>query len=75
MRRIRTPQRVYVNWLLSRTGQLEWEKTQTNSRRTDVPPFDPKTTLKADPNMCHVMAEYTLLQLRRMQNLAKQVIP
>jgi ABC-type Fe3+ transport system substrate-binding protein len=67
--------KVYVNWLLSRTGQLEWVKTQTNSRRTDVPPFDPKTALKTDPNMYHVMAEYSLPQLRRMQNLAKEMIP
>jgi iron(III) transport system substrate-binding protein len=67
--------KVYVNWLLSRSGQLEWVKTQTNSRRADVPPFDPKTALKADPSLYHVMAEYSLPQLRRMQNLAKEMIP
>jgi iron(III) transport system substrate-binding protein len=67
--------KVYVNWLLSRSGQLEWVKTQTNSRRVDVPPFDPKTALKADPNVYHVMAEYSLPELRRMQNLAKEIIP
>lgn len=29
--------KVYINWLLSKAGQIEWGKTGHNSRRLDVP--------------------------------------
>jgi len=41
--------KVFANWLLSKEGQISWQKyTQTNSLRTDIPkndvhpPFVPK---------------------------------
>ena len=37
--------RRFANWLLTREGQLAWNRTlQGNSRRTDVPPADPKVS-------------------------------
>jgi iron(III) transport system substrate-binding protein len=32
---------VYINWLLSKEGQMDYVKSGRNSRRLDVPPADP----------------------------------
>ena len=39
--------KVYINWLLSKDGQMEYVKSGRNSRRLDVPPAD--TALMAKP--------------------------
>ncbi len=40
--------KLYVTWLLTKEGQAAWQQAQTlrNSRRRDVPVFDPNTQLK-----------------------------
>lgn len=66
--------KVYVNWLLSRSGQTEWIKTQTNSRRTDVAPFDPKTMMKPGKAYQNAQAEDMIPQRRRIQELTAELI-
>jgi len=66
--------RVYVNWLLSRSGQMEWIRTQTNSRRVDVPPFDPKSALKPGQTYRNSQAEDMIPERRRIQELARESI-
>jgi ABC-type Fe3+ transport system substrate-binding protein len=65
--------KLLVNWLLSRKGQIDWLKTANNSRRVDVPPQDPNTALHTGANY-HVMAEYSLRDLERMQKLSTELI-
>jgi ABC-type Fe3+ transport system substrate-binding protein len=65
--------KILVNWLLSRNGQIEWTKTANNSRRVDVPAFDAATALHAGATY-HVMAEYSLKDLNRMQKLSAELI-
>jgi iron(III) transport system substrate-binding protein len=66
--------KVYINWLLSRRGQLDWVKTQTNSRRTDVPPFEPKSAMRAGHTYHNIQAEDMIPQRRRIQQLAKDLL-
>lgn len=37
--------KLFINWLLTREGQVTWTEMalQQNSRRADIPPFDPKS--------------------------------
>ncbi|MBI1993219.1 MAG: extracellular solute-binding protein [Deltaproteobacteria bacterium] len=64
--------KVYVNWLLSRNGQVEWVETLTNSRRTDVPPAEPKSAMKPGGVYHNVQAEDMIPQRRRIQQLAEE---
>ena len=66
--------KVYINWLLSRRGQLEWAKTQTNSRRVDVPPLEPKSAMQPGHVYHNVQAEDMIPQRRRIQQLAKELL-
>jgi len=66
--------KVYVNWLLSRSGQMAWIKTQTNSRRVDVPPFDPKGVMKPGKSYRNTQAEEMIPQRRRIQELTQELI-
>jgi iron(III) transport system substrate-binding protein len=66
--------KVYINWLLSRDGQLEWVKTLTNSRRVDVPPAEPHTAMKPGQSYYNVQAEDMMPQRRRIQELAKDLL-
>jgi iron(III) transport system substrate-binding protein len=66
--------KVYINWLLSRDGQLEWVKTLTNSRRVDVPPAEPQTAMKPGRSYYNVQAEDMMPQRRRIQELAKSLL-
>jgi ABC-type Fe3+ transport system substrate-binding protein len=66
--------KVYANWLLSREGQLEWVKTQTNSRRLDVPPAEPHMAMKPGRSYRNVQAEDMMPQRRRVQQLAKELL-
>lgn len=67
--------KIYVNWLLSRNGQLEWVKTQTNSRRADVPPSEPDAAMKPGRSYHNVQAEDMIPQRRRVQEQAKELLP
>jgi iron(III) transport system substrate-binding protein len=66
--------RLYINWLFSKEGQVEWTKTQTNSRRIDVPPYDPKTVMKPGQTYHNTQAEDMIPQRRRIQELAGELI-
>jgi ABC-type Fe3+ transport system substrate-binding protein len=66
--------RVYINWLLSREGQLAWVKTLTNSRRVDVSPAEPQTAMKPGRSYYNVQAEGMMPQRRRIQELAKEIL-
>ncbi len=67
--------KVYINWLLSRSGQLDWVKTQTNSRRADVPPSEPGSAMKPGRVYHNVQAEDMTAQRRRIQQMAKELLP
>ena len=66
--------KVYINWLLSRNGQIEWIKTQTNSRRVDVPPFDSKTAMSPGQTYHNTQAEDMIPQRRHIMKLSKELI-
>ena len=66
--------KIYVNWLLSRSGQLEWVKTLTNSRRVDVPPVEPNSAMKPGRSYHNVQAEDMSAQRRRIQQLANELL-
>jgi iron(III) transport system substrate-binding protein len=67
--------KIYVNWLLSRAGQLDWVKTRTNSRRLDVPPSEPGSAMKPGRVYHNVQAEDMIPQRRRIQQMAKELLP
>ncbi|MGH7767913.1 MAG: ABC transporter substrate-binding protein [Candidatus Binatia bacterium] len=66
--------KVYVNWLLSRAAQVDWIKTETNSRRVDVPPFDPASALKPGQTYRNTQGEDMLPARRQIEQLAKEAI-
>lgn len=66
--------KIYINWLLSRSGQLDWVKTQTNSRRADVPPSEPKSAMKPGRTYHNTQAEDMIPQRRRIQQLAHDLL-
>ncbi len=66
--------KVYVNWLLSRAGQVDWIKTQTNSRRVDVPPFEASSAMKSGQSYRNTQAEDMIGQRQKVEQLAKETI-
>jgi iron(III) transport system substrate-binding protein len=66
--------KVYVNWLLSKAGQQEWSKTETNSRRVDVPPFDPATALKPGQAYHNTQSEEMIPTRQKIERIAKEII-
>ncbi|HEX9442696.1 MAG TPA: extracellular solute-binding protein [Candidatus Binatia bacterium] len=66
--------KVYANWLLSKAGQTDWIKTQTNSRRLDVPPFDPAGALKPGQAYRNTQAEDMIPARQKIEQLAKEAI-
>ncbi|MDP2602609.1 MAG: extracellular solute-binding protein [Deltaproteobacteria bacterium] len=67
--------KIYINWLLSRSGQIDWVKTQTNSRRVDVPPAEPNSAMKPGRSYRNVQAEDMIPQRRRIQQVASELLP
>jgi iron(III) transport system substrate-binding protein len=66
--------RVYLNWLLSRDGQIAWTTATTrNSRRTDVPPAP---DVAPDPNKTYFTtnSEEALEMQFRVQELAREIL-
>ena len=53
---------------------MAWIKTQTNSRRVDVPPFDPKGVMKPGKSYRNTQAEEMIPQRRRIQELTQELI-
>lgn len=66
--------KIYINWLLSRNGQIDWVKTLTNSRRLDVPPAEPKSAMKPGRVYHNTQAEDMIPQRRRIQQLANELL-
>ncbi|HTM09812.1 MAG TPA: extracellular solute-binding protein [Verrucomicrobiae bacterium] len=66
--------KVYVNWLLSKAGQTDWIKTETNSRRADVPPFDPATALKPGQTYHNTQNEEMIPTRQKIERIAKEMI-
>ncbi len=66
--------KVYVNWLLSKAGQLEWVKTQTNSRRVDVPPAEPASALKPGQSYRNTQAEDMIPARHKIEAMAKEIL-
>lgn len=66
--------KVYVNWLLSKAGQEEWSKTQTNSRRVDVPPFQAAAALRPGQTYRNTQAEDMIPARHKVEVLAKELI-
>ena len=67
--------KVYINWLMSKAGQIEWTKTGENSRRLDVPVADPE--IAAQPGVTYVgeQKEENLATRQQAEQIAKQNIP
>src|ERR1051325_1327262 len=66
--------KVYVNWLLSKAGQLEWIKPQNNSRRVDVPPSEPASALKPGQTYRNTQAEDMIPARHKIEVLTKEIL-
>ena len=66
--------KVYVNWLLSKAGQISWEKTGFDSRRTDIAHVSPETVPKPGEPYVADEAEANLHYRLEAQALGKQYI-
>jgi len=66
--------KVYVNWLLSKAGQISWEKTGFDSRRTDIAHVSPETVPKPGAPYVADEAEANLHYRLEAQELGKQYI-
>ena len=66
--------KVYVNWLLSKAGQISWEKTGFDSRRLDMTHVAPETVPKAGVPYVADEAEANLQYRIEAEDLAKQYI-
>jgi hypothetical protein len=67
---------VYLDWLLSREGQTQWNRAvPSNSRRLDIEPADPATLPKAGVEYMYIEREANR-ELRDEQfRLAKEFLP
>ena len=66
--------KVYVNWLLSKAGQISWEKTGFDSRRTDIQHVAPETVPKPGEPYVADEAEANLHYRLQAEELGKQYI-
>lgn len=67
-------QRVYLNWLLSRKGQVAWTKgAKRNSRRLDVPLGDPENAIEENAKYMIFQTEEGMPLRREMEALAKEL--
>jgi ABC-type Fe3+ transport system substrate-binding protein len=66
--------KVYVNWLLSKAGQISWEKTGFDSRRTDIAHVAPETLPKPGEPYVADEAEANLHYRLEVEELGKQWI-
>jgi iron(III) transport system substrate-binding protein len=67
---------VYVNYLLSRSGQEQWSKIDNrNSHRTDVPILDPKQALQPGVKYIKTQMEKWLPGRLKVRQLAQELIP
>jgi iron(III) transport system substrate-binding protein len=67
--------KLFVNWVLTREGSASFSKNlQDNSRRADVPPFDPDTVPEKDVDYTLLDAEEVLPEIQKTQDLAKALL-
>lgn len=69
--------KVFLNWFLTREGQLAWNKARnSNSRRTDVPPVSPEKALAAGDEKRFVRAntEDSQPKMVETQELLKKLL-
>ncbi|HLI21055.1 MAG TPA: ABC transporter substrate-binding protein [Stellaceae bacterium] len=62
---------VYVNWLLSKEGQMEYVKSGRNSRRLDVPPSDPALAAKPGMHYQDIQSEDSIPLRNRVSEISK----
>jgi ABC-type Fe3+ transport system substrate-binding protein len=62
---------VYVNWLLSKAGQTEYEKSGRNSRRLDVPPSDPSLAGKPGVRYQDIQSEDSIPLRNKVSEISK----
>jgi ABC-type Fe3+ transport system substrate-binding protein len=67
--------KVYVNWLLSKSGQTDWTTTTENSRRLDVPRPSPETFPQSGVTYIDDQAEDNLASRKEAASLAQKYIP
>ena len=65
---------VYLNWLLSKEGQIAWTKVPRVSRRLDVPSPDPTMAPKPGIQYFNGQAEKYFPVRARLQLVAQQTI-
>jgi iron(III) transport system substrate-binding protein len=67
--------RVFVNWLLTKEGQMAWARElETNSRFVGVEPGQPQTVVPAGLKLTQIDAEEFLPEIVKTQDLARQLI-
>ena len=66
--------KVYINWLLSKSGQEAWVKVPRSSRRTDVVPVVPDLTPKPGVNYFIGQTEALGPERRNLMQVAKDAI-
>jgi iron(III) transport system substrate-binding protein len=66
--------KVYVNWLLSKAGQADWEKTCFDSRRLDIAHVAPKYVPKPGVDYMSDEAEANLKYRQQAEDIAKKAI-
>jgi ABC-type Fe3+ transport system substrate-binding protein len=67
--------KLYINWLLSRSGQTDWEKTGDNSRRLDVPHPDEAAFPKPGITYLDDQNEENIPTREEAADLARKFIP
>lgn len=67
--------KVYINWLLSKAGQVDWAKTQRNSRRLDVPLGAPDQVPPPGMAYSNLQAEDQIPIRDQFEAIAKRYIP
>jgi len=67
--------RVFINWLLTKDGQVHWAKeVETNSRRVGIDPGNPQLLPPRGAKFFQVDAEENLPEVVKTQDIAKAVI-
>jgi iron(III) transport system substrate-binding protein len=62
---------VYLNWLLSKEGQVEYVKSGRNSRRLDVPPSDPALAGKPGVTYMDTQTEDSIPLRKKVSDISK----
>lgn len=65
---------VYLNWLLSKEGQMEYVKSGRNSRRLDVPPGDPSTVATPGGQYQDIQSEDSIPLRDKVSDISKKNI-